>query len=669
MNRGINIIVNQLLVDEYGVLVVVAFPCHEADEGVLAECDLAHLCCGAVSDNVASLYTLALAYDRALIYAVALVGALELDKSVDTLLTEVVCNNDLVCVNLCNYTVLLGAYNYAGVYRSLVLHTGADDRIVGNHKRNRLTLHVRAHQSTVRVVVLEERDHSRSDGNDHLRRYVHEVDLLALDFKNGVAAACVYAGSGESAFLVEGLVRLSYNVVILNVGGHVNDLVENLAGSLVNASVGSLDEAVNVDPCESSKVGDQTDVRTFRGLDRAHSSVVGVVYVTNLESGSVSGQTARTKGGQTALVGKLSQRVVLIHELRQRRGSEELSHRGNNLTAVNEGVGSYLLLILTGKRHLLANGSLHTCEAYAELVLEQLAYAADTSVAEVVDIVHVSDVLAEVDEVAYGREYIFNCDVLGDKLLCARLDEDTQGVLVACCFLEDIAEDSEAHVLVDAEGLNIHIAGVGLDVDHAVAAYLYGSALACGVNDGNVDNAGILDLESLLLCDYLALVDKDLTGQRRDDCLGSLLAVDTLGNSELLIILIAAESGEVVSLGVEEQHVELILRGLHGSHVAGVELLVDLEKSLFLVLGAVLLDGAGDSGVVAELSGQLCIGGKTDGAEEGGNGDLSVLINAYIEHVVGVHLVLEPCAAVRDNSRLEQLLTGLVVLKTVVNAR
>ena len=83
-------------------------------------------------------------------------------------------------------------------------------------------------------------------------------------------------------------------------------------------------------------------------------------------------------------------------------------------------------------------------------------------------------------------------------------------------------------MLVDAEGLNIHIAGVGLDVDHAVAAYLYGSALACGVNDGNVDNAGILDLESLLLCDYLALVNEDLASKRRDDCLGSLLAVDTL---------------------------------------------------------------------------------------------------------------------------------------------
>ena len=82
------------------------------------------------------------------------------------------------------------------------------------------------------------------------------------------------------------------------------------------------------------QVGDQTDVRTFRGLDRAHSAVVGVVYVTNLESGAVTGQTARAQGGQTTLMGQLCQRVVLIHELRQRRGSEELSHRGHNRTAV-----------------------------------------------------------------------------------------------------------------------------------------------------------------------------------------------------------------------------------------------------------------------------------------------------------------------------------------------
>ena len=100
-----------------------------------------------------------------------------------------------------------------------------------------------------------------------------------------------------------------------------------------------------------------------------------------------------------------------------------------------------------------------------------------------------------------------------------------------------------------------------------------------------------------------------------------------------------------------------------------MELLVDLQQSLFLVLGAVLFDSAGDAGILAELTGQLAVCGKTDGAQECCNGDLSVLIDTNVEHIVGVHLIFEPRAAVRDNGSLEQLLTGLVVLESVVYAR
>ena len=41
MNRCINIVANEIFVEQNGVLVVIAFPCHEADEGILAEGDFA----------------------------------------------------------------------------------------------------------------------------------------------------------------------------------------------------------------------------------------------------------------------------------------------------------------------------------------------------------------------------------------------------------------------------------------------------------------------------------------------------------------------------------------------------------------------------------------------------------------------------------------------------
>ncbi len=59
------------------------------------------------------------------------------------------------------------------------LHAGADERRVGAHQRHRLALHVRAHQRAVGVVVLEERDQRRGDGNELLGRNVHVVDAIA----------------------------------------------------------------------------------------------------------------------------------------------------------------------------------------------------------------------------------------------------------------------------------------------------------------------------------------------------------------------------------------------------------------------------------------------------------------------------------------------------------
>ena len=48
-----------------------------------------------------------------------------------------------------------------------------------------------------------------------------------------------------------------------------------------------------------------------------------IVNVTDLEACAVSGQTAGAQCRQTALMGQLTQRVVLIHELGQLGRTEE----------------------------------------------------------------------------------------------------------------------------------------------------------------------------------------------------------------------------------------------------------------------------------------------------------------------------------------------------------
>ncbi len=58
----------------------------------------------------------------------------------------------------------------------------------------------------------------------------------------------------------------------------------------------------------------------------------------------------------------------------------------------------------------------------------------------------------------------------------------------------------------------------------------------------------------------------------------------------------------------------------------------------------------------------LGIGLHADGADQAGDGNLAVFINADVEDVAGVGLVLQPCAAVRDDGA--SVSSGLSVLSS-----
>ncbi len=89
VDRCIYIISYKALAQKNSVLVVVAFPCHEADQRVLAERKFAVAGGRTVSNDLAFSYSLARKDDRLLVVAVALVGALELGE-VDLFLRSVV---------------------------------------------------------------------------------------------------------------------------------------------------------------------------------------------------------------------------------------------------------------------------------------------------------------------------------------------------------------------------------------------------------------------------------------------------------------------------------------------------------------------------------------------------------------------------------------------------
>ena len=101
----------------------------------------------------------------------------------------------------------------------------------------------------------------------------------------------------EIAIFIQWLIRLCNNEVVLFISGQINNIIRNtrvLRICLINHTIWRLNKSISVYSCIRCQRVDQTDVRTLRGLNRAHTSIMGVVNISNLESGTISGQTARS---------------------------------------------------------------------------------------------------------------------------------------------------------------------------------------------------------------------------------------------------------------------------------------------------------------------------------------------------------------------------------------
>ena len=163
MDRGVDVVAHQLFADDDRVFEVVAVPGHERDQHVSAQRELTLVGRGPVGQDLALLDLLADLDHRLLVQAGALVQADVLPHLVNVGLVD----DDAVRIDVGDRAILLGLDDHSRVDRDRPLEPGGDDRRLGDQERHRLPLHVRAHQRTVGVVVLEERDQARRDA-DHL---------------------------------------------------------------------------------------------------------------------------------------------------------------------------------------------------------------------------------------------------------------------------------------------------------------------------------------------------------------------------------------------------------------------------------------------------------------------------------------------------------------------
>ncbi len=308
MDGGEHIVLDQALGDDDRVLEVVTVKGRERDEHVLADGQLAFAGRGAVGDDLVRLDLVADADDRPLVLAGALVEADELAKLV---LVGVV-DDDALGVDESDRAAALGLDDHAGVLADDLLHARGHRWRLGDDQRDRLPLHVGAHQGPVGVVVLQEGDQRRRHSDDLLGRDVHVLHVVRLDRGQVAADAGEDVLRADLAGLVEHI-RRGQDRLHLLVGPQVLDLAGHLAP--LDLAVGREQETVLVDLAVNAQRRDEADVGAFRGLDGADAAVVRDVDVTHLEAGALAVQAAGAQGRETPLVDEHGQGVGLVHHL------------------------------------------------------------------------------------------------------------------------------------------------------------------------------------------------------------------------------------------------------------------------------------------------------------------------------------------------------------------
>ena len=430
VDGGVDVLLDHTLGDEDGVLEVITIPRHERDQHVAAEGKLAVLGVRAVRQHVTLLDHLALLDDGLLVDAGAAVGAHELAQFVDVdavlgIVLElllalghlaVLGDDDALGIDGGDLSVGLGDDHSTGIPGDTSLHAGPDDRGVGDEERNALALHVRAHERAVGVVMLEEGDEPCCHGDKLLGGDIHVLDLLRLDLNEVPAETRGDSLTEELALCIDGRVGLGDVEVLIAVAGEILDLISDTA--VHDLTVRGLDEAEVIDAGVGRERADESDVRTFRSLDRADATVVRGVHVTHLEAGTLTGETSGPECRETTLVRQLGQGIGLIHELAQLGTTKEVTHDGAQRLGVDELLWRDVVDSGVVERHALADKTLGAGETHAALVGQEFADGADATASEVIDVVRHSLALAELQEITHGlNDVLLAKDALVDLLI------------------------------------------------------------------------------------------------------------------------------------------------------------------------------------------------------------------------------------------------------------
>ncbi|GFH92745.1 hypothetical protein IMSAGC002_04017 [Lachnospiraceae bacterium] len=248
-------------------------------------------------------------------------------------------------------------------------------------------------------------------------------------------------------------------VIIFFIRSHINNFIRNARINrigFINLTVWCLYKTILINPCIACQRVNQTDVRTFRRLNRAHSPIMGIVNITHLKSRTVPGQTAWPQCGKTSLVGQLTQRIILIHKLGKLGRTKKFLHRSLYWFDVNQYLRGNLFSIMSC--HPFTDYPFQPGQTDPVLVLEQFTYRPDAPVAQMVNIIRVSDAVFQVNIIIYGSNNIFLRNVLRYQFMHVLLYGFCQFFRVIAVIIQNLRQNRIINQFRDSQfpGVAIH---------------------------------------------------------------------------------------------------------------------------------------------------------------------------------------------------------------------
>ncbi len=315
MDGSIKIALNQVLTQQHRILIVITFPRHISNDNIIAQSQFAMIRRRTIGNRLLLRYNIALINDWYLIDTGSLIGTQIFLQFVNIQSAFCRTDIDLVRRNRFNRAGMFCQNHNTRITGSLVLHAGADQRRLRPQKRHSLTLHVGTHKRTVRIIIFQEWNHRCSDRNNLLWRHIHIINPVTRHKNSFLMITRRNTLIFKPAVLGQRLIRLGNDDIIFLIRRQITNFIGNFMILFINFAVRRFHKSELIDPSIVGQRTDQSDIRTFRRLNRTHAPIMRIMNVTHLKSGALTRKSPWPQSRKTALMRQLGQRIMLIHEL------------------------------------------------------------------------------------------------------------------------------------------------------------------------------------------------------------------------------------------------------------------------------------------------------------------------------------------------------------------